>query len=52
VGVFWPGWAGAYLLAHLAWSCVAWKVPPRPKVPMESDWATSLQAEGGGYAPP
>ena len=25
-----PGWAGAYLLAHLACSTVAWKTPSRP----------------------
>jgi len=29
VGV-WPGWAGAYFEAHLAWSWVAWKTPSWP----------------------
>ena len=32
VGGVWlePLGAGAYLLAHLAWSCVAWNTPSRP----------------------
>ncbi len=30
VGAAWPGLAGAYLEAHLAWSWVAWKTPSRP----------------------
>jgi hypothetical protein len=30
VGVGTPGFAGAYLEAHLAWSWVAWKTPSRP----------------------
>jgi hypothetical protein len=51
VGVVTPGAAGAYLLAHLACSWVAWKVPSRPKVPMARAWESSLKVSGGGSAP-
>ncbi len=47
----WPGWAGAYLLAHLACSSVAWKTPSRPMVPSASAWESSLNVSGGGSDP-
>src|SRR5579884_2640751 len=46
-----PGCAGAYFDAHLAWSCVAWKTPSRPKVPIASAWELSLNVSGGGSSP-